>query len=82
MPKKGKNVKLKNYERKIKSPFIIYANFECILVPEYNGRQNTEEPYKRKYQKYIARSYAYKLVCADDKLNKSFKTYLGNTYTY
>ena len=34
MPKKGKYVKFKNYERKIKSPFIIYAGFESILVPE------------------------------------------------
>ena len=34
MLKKGKYVKFKNYERKIKSPFIIYAGFESILVPE------------------------------------------------
>ena len=32
MPKKGDYVKFKNYERKIKSPFIIYADFESILV--------------------------------------------------
>ena len=40
MPRKGKYVKLKNYERKIKSPFIIYAEFESILVPEDSGKQN------------------------------------------
>ena len=33
-------VGFKNYERKIKSPFIIYAVFESILVPENNGKQN------------------------------------------
>ena len=33
----------KNSERKIKSPFIIYADFESILVPENNGKQNLEE---------------------------------------
>ena len=27
MPKKGKYVKFKNYERKINSPFMIYADF-------------------------------------------------------
>ena len=32
MPK-VEHVKSKNYERKIKSPFIIYADFESILVP-------------------------------------------------
>ena len=40
MPKKGEYVKYKNFERKIKSPFMIYADFESILVPEDNGKQN------------------------------------------
>ena len=53
MPKKGKYVKLKNHERNMKSPFIIYANFESILVPENYGKQNTEEFYSLKYQKFI-----------------------------
>ena len=33
MPKKGQYVRFKNFERKIKSPFIIYADFKSILVP-------------------------------------------------
>ena len=36
MSKKGEYVKFKNFERKIKSPFIIYADFESILQPEDN----------------------------------------------
>ena len=40
MSKKGEYVKLKNYERKTKSPFMIYADFESILVPENNEKQN------------------------------------------
>ena len=38
MAKKGENVKFKNYTRKIKLPFIIYGNFEIILVPKYNRK--------------------------------------------
>ena len=38
MPKKGEYVKFRNYERKIKSPFIIYTGFEIVLVPENNGK--------------------------------------------
>ena len=49
MPKTGESVKFKNYERRIKSLFIIYADFESILVPEDNGKQNLEEPYTKKY---------------------------------
>ena len=45
MPKKGEYIKFKNFERLIKSPFIIYADFESILVPENNGKQNPNEFY-------------------------------------
>ena len=38
MPKKGEYVKFKNFERKIISPFMIYADFESILIPEDNGK--------------------------------------------
>ena len=40
MPEKGEHVKFKNFERKIKSPFMIYADFESNLVPEDNRKQN------------------------------------------
>ena len=39
MHKKGEYVKFKNYETKIKSPFIIYADFESILVPDQNPEE-------------------------------------------
>ena len=38
MSKEGDYVKFKNYERKIKSPFMIYTDFESIIVPEFNER--------------------------------------------
>ena len=38
MAQKGETVKFKNYTRKIKSPFMIYSDFESILVPENNGK--------------------------------------------
>ena len=47
MPKKGKCVKFKNFGRKIKSAFMIYADFESILVPEDNGKQNLNKSYKQ-----------------------------------
>ena len=77
MPKKGEYVKFKHFERKIKSPFIIYEDFESILVPEDNEKQNPNESYTNKYQKPVACSYGYKLVWVDDKFSKSFKSYFG-----
>ena len=47
MSKKGEYVKFKNYERRIKSLFIIYADFESILVLEDNGKKNPKEPYTK-----------------------------------
>ena len=49
MPKKGEYVKFKKYERKIKSPFIIYADFESISVSKNNEKQNPKESYSNKY---------------------------------
>ena len=45
MPKKGEHAKFKNFDRKIKSLFMMYAEFESILVPEDNVKQNPNEPY-------------------------------------
>ena len=77
--KKGEYVKLKNDERKINSPFIIYADFENTLVPKNNGKQNPDETYTNKYQKHVVCSYGYKLVCADDKFSNLCKLYLGES---
>ena len=74
MPKEGEHIKFRNYERQIKSSFIIYVDSESILVPEGNKKQNPEELCTNKYQKHIASSHGYKLVCVDDKFSKPFKT--------
>ena len=81
MPKKDEYVKFKNFERKIKSPFMIYADFLSILVPELKY-SNPTEAYTNKYQKHVACSYGYKLVCVDDKFSKPFKSYLGKDAVY
>ena len=63
MLNKGEYIKIKNFERKIKLPFMIYADFESIIVPEDKGKQNPEESYTNKYQKHVASSNGYELVC-------------------
>ena len=55
---------------------MIYADFESILVSEDNVKQNQNESLTSKHQKHVACSYGYKLVCVDDKVNTSFKSYL------
>ena len=51
---------------KIKSPFMIYADFGSILVPEDNRKQNPND------QKHVTCSNGYELVCVDDNLSRLF----------
>ena len=71
-----------NVKRKIKSPFMIYTDFENILVPEDDGKQNLNQPYTNKYQKHVGCSYGYKLIIVDDKFSKPFKSYLDEDVVY
>ena len=71
MSKNGKYIKFKNLEVKIKSPFKIYAEFESILVPEHNGKQNPNESQTNKYQKHVGCSYGYKLLYVNDKFTQA-----------
>ena len=59
-------IKFENYFKQIPVPFKIYADFECNLkiVESYEGS------YSKKYQDHIPCSFAYKLVCVDDRFSK------------
>ena len=57
-------------------------DFESILVPEDNGKQNLDDSYTNKYKKHVAYSYGYKLVCVNDKFSKNFRPYLGEDAVY
>ena len=45
-------------------------------------KSKIQESYTNKYQKHIACSYVYKLVCVDNKFSKPFKSYLGKDPVY
>ena len=42
IPKNAEHVRFKNCKRKVNSTFVIYADFESILVPEDNKKQNSD----------------------------------------
>ena len=73
----GQNVKLekgfiefKNFNRGIPVPFKIYADFECLLKGCDVGINNECFSYTSKYQDNIPCSFAYKVVCVDNKFSK------------
>ena len=53
---------------------MVYVNFESTLLCEENEKQNPNESFTNKYQKRVACSYGYKLVCVDVKFSKTFKS--------
>ena len=70
-----KCVNFENFKRLIKVPFIIYGDFKCVLIPWMDNTDfglNT-----KKYQDHIVCSYCYKLIWADEKYIKPYKTDFG-----
>ena len=70
-------ISFKNYSRQIPVPFKIYADFECILKNVDNGTIDNDISYTRQYQDHIPCSFAYKVVCVDNKYSKKIVLYRG-----
>ena len=68
----------KNYLKQIPDPLKIYADFEC----NKKSIESYEKSYSKKYQDYIPCSFAYKLVCVDDKFSKSIVVFRGENASY
>ena len=59
-------IEFKNYFKQIPVPFKVYADFEFNL----NSVEYYEGSCSKKYQDHIHCSFAYKLVCIDDRFSK------------
>ena len=71
-------IEFKNYFKQLPVPFNIYADFECNLkiVECYEGT------YTKKYHVHVPCSYAYKVVCVDDRFSKPIVVYRGINAAY
>ena len=81
MCKNGEYAKFKSCEKEIKSPCIIYADLESILVPKDNRNQNPEVSYTKNL-KNNACIYGYNLECVDGKFSNPLKTCLRKDAVY
>ena len=66
-----------NFNKQIPVPFKIYADFECLLKSVDCVVGNDCFSYTKKYQNHIPCSFAYKVVCVDDKYSKNIVLYRG-----
>ena len=64
----------KNYFKQLPVPFKIFADFECILKGVKSSDKNSGS-YTEKYQDHIPSSFAYKVVCIDNKFSKKVALY-------
>ena len=76
-------VSFKNYYKQIPTPFKIYADFECILEKVDGDIEcSSNSSYARKYQYHVPCSFAYKVVCVDNKFIKKIVLYRGKDAVY
>ena len=71
-------IKFENYFKQIPVPFKIYADFECNL----RGVESYEGSYTKKYQDHVPCSFAYKVVCIDDRFTKPIVVFRGENAAY
>ena len=79
------SISFKNYSKQLPAPFKIYADFECILRPTLSKGVNKRDKnvsHTEKHQYHIPCSFAYKVVCVDDRFSKDVVLYSGKNAAY
>ena len=75
-------IKSKNHFKQFALPFKIYADFECNAKGVKESYENNNASYTKKHQDHICDSFAYKVVCIDDKLSKPIVLYRSKNAVY
>ena len=74
MPEEGKST-LKYYsaEKALKTLFVLYADFECLLIKEESCQNNPEKSYAEKKARHEPSGYSLSLSCSfDSTKNKHY----------
>ena len=66
-------IEFKNYFQQLPVPLKPYADFECNL----RDAEICEGSYSKKYHEHVLCSYAFKVVCIDDRFSKPIVLYRG-----
>ena len=76
---KSRSISLKNYFKQLAVLFEIYADFQCLLnaipLKGVKSSHKNNGSYTEKYQDHIPCSYAYKVVCINNKFSKMVVLY-------
>ena len=71
-------IKFENYSKQLSVPFKIYPDFDCNLQDSkiYEGSCT------KKYHDHVPSSYAFKVVCIDNRFSKPIFVYGGENAAY
>ena len=80
MPEEGSTISFNNFNRSMRVPFIVYADFESFIKPIDTCESNPDKSYTKQYQKHTPSSFCYYIKCFDDKVySKAPVTYTVKT---
>ena len=68
MPEKGTMLSFKNHHKKMRVPFVVYADFEAFTESISTCSPNDESSYTKQYQRHKPCSFSCYIKCFDDKL--------------
>ena len=66
-PEINKFLKYNHGEKSLKSPFVIYADLECVLLKKQSCQNNPNESYTEQKAIHEPCSYSLDLVCSFDQ---------------
>ena len=78
---KSGSISFKNYSKQLPVSFKIYVEFECLLKGVISIHKNNGS-YTEKYQDHIPCSFAYQVVCVDNKFSKKVVLFRGKNSVY
>ena len=85
LPKEGTKIKFKNHKNQLPVPFVIYADFESLVVSDKDRKldDTVDESYTNRYQTHHACSLGLKRVCHyDDPHSGEYTSYIGKDASY
>ena len=62
------NIYFKNYNRKMRVPFVVYADFESFTENIHTCSPNESNSFTKQYQKHKPSSYGYLIKCFHDNI--------------
>ena len=68
LPNPSTKLKFEQYCRKMRVPFVIYADFESVIKPINICQSDPTQSYTNRYQKHIPISFCFYIKCFDDTL--------------